>query len=202
MAINMLRHEVDPLPTLSGDTGEHANILTMSRAAIRPIESYLETLIFRRRTRLIVRIEGCREKIDPRGFWRPKPHTIDSVESWNEETNAWISQTVPALDYLERIEFDVGVWRITTQQGLLDPGVAEVPADPTAMPPVAAIPAIPGDPLPPEIKWAIQRVAQYLRDARPSDGRRTPIIQLAGADDLLEPLIRKQARPLTNGTLF
>ena len=180
MAINMLRHEVDPLPTMSGDTGDHASILTMSRAAIRPIESYLETLIFRRRTRLIVRIEGCREKIDPRGFWRPKPHSIDSVERWSDETNAWVTSTVPALDYLNRIELDPGVWRITTQQGM----------------------SVSGETMPSELKWAIQRVAQYLRDARPVDGRRTPIIQLAGADDLLEPLIKKQARPLDNGTLF
>ena len=175
MAVEILSHPPGDPPVLSGETGDHASIETMSRAVIKSIEEHLETLIFRRPTILKVKIDGCAEYVDPRGWWYPKPASIMTLEQWNEGSNAWVRVTpIPPLNYNDEILLDVGVWRLTLMQGL----VAR------------------GDSLPIEIKWAIQFVAQYLRDRKPMDGTRTSLIVLSGADELLEPWKMKQARAL------
>ena len=160
---------------LSGETGDHASIETMSRAVIKSIEDHLEMLLFRRPTILKAKVTGCAEYVDPRGNWYPQPASIMTLEKWNESSNAWVRQTpIPPLNYNDELLLDVGVWRLTLMQGL----VAQ------------------GETLPLEIKWAIQRFAAYLRDKRPMDGTRTSLIVLSGADELLEPWKMKQARAL------
>ena len=142
MAVRILDHDPGDPPVLSGETGDHKDIETMSRAVIKDIESYIQTLLFRRPTVLKVKVTGCAEYINPRGRWYPQPASIVTLEKWNEATNAWVRVTpVPPLNYNDEILLDVGIWRITVIQGLVTTGNALPPRDQVGNPTLRGVSA-------------------------------------------------------------